>query len=63
MSHRIATPGEVMMRLQPPGFDWLDQTRQIDVVYVAGKANVFISPLDNYHVFLSAKLTLKSTIS
>ena len=47
MSHRIATPGEVMMRLQPPGFDWLDQTRQIDVVYVAGKANVFISPLDN----------------
>jgi 2-dehydro-3-deoxygluconokinase len=47
MGRKIVTFGEIMMRLSPPGFLRLTQTRSFDVVYGGGEANVAVS-LANY---------------
>ncbi len=43
MKQKIVTLGEVMMRLQADGFAKLDQTRNLNIVYGGGEANVAIS--------------------
>jgi 2-dehydro-3-deoxygluconokinase len=47
MSKKVATFGEIMMRLSPPGFQRFIQARSFDVVYGGGEANVAAS-LANY---------------
>lgn len=39
----VVTFGEIMLRLQPPGFDRIRQARSFDVVYGGGEANVAVS--------------------
>ena len=40
---KIVTFGEIMMRLQPPGFARFEQAGSFDVVYGGGEANVAVS--------------------
>lgn len=43
----VVTFGEIMLRLQPPGFDRIRSARSFDVIYGGGEANVAVS-LANY---------------
>ena len=43
MSKKVVTFGEIMLRLSPPGFLRLGQTRSFDVTYGGGEANVAAS--------------------
>ncbi len=52
MRNRVITFGEIMMRLQPPGFQRLRQTRAFDVIYGGGEANVAVS-LANFNAAAS----------
>ena len=47
--HRVITFGEIMMRLNPPGYWRLVQARDLEVSYAGGEANVAVS-LANYGV-------------
>jgi 2-dehydro-3-deoxygluconokinase len=49
MAKKVATFGEIMMRLSPPGFLRFGQARSFDVVYGGGEANVAVS-LANFGV-------------
>ena len=40
---KIVTFGEIMLRLQPPGFKRFEQTTSFDAVYGGGEANVSVS--------------------
>ena len=44
---RIITFGEIMMRLNPPGYQRFRQASSFDVTYAGGEANVAVS-LANY---------------
>jgi 2-dehydro-3-deoxygluconokinase len=43
VTQRVATFGEIMMRLSPPGFQRFAQARSFDVIYGGGEANVAVS--------------------
>ena len=43
----VVTFGEIMLRLQPPGFERIRQARSFDIIYGGGEANVAVS-LANY---------------
>jgi 2-dehydro-3-deoxygluconokinase len=43
MSSKVVTFGEVMMRLNPPGFLRIAQTRSFDATYAGGEVNVAIA--------------------
>lgn len=47
--HKVITFGEIMMRLNPPGYWRLVQARDLEVSYAGGEANVAVS-LANYGV-------------
>ncbi len=49
MKDRVITFGEIMMRLEPPGFLRLRQARSFDIIYGGGEANVAVS-LANFNV-------------
>ncbi len=43
----VVTFGEIMLRLQPPGFERIRQARSFEIIYGGGEANVAVS-LANY---------------
>lgn len=43
MNSKVLTFGEIMMRLSPPYFQRLTQTRSFDIIYGGGEANVAVS--------------------
>ena len=47
MQPYVVTFGEIMLRLQPPGFERIRQARTFEIVYGGGEANVAVS-LANY---------------
>ena len=49
MTGKVATFGEIMLRLSPPGFKRFTQARSFDVIYGGGEANVAVS-LANYGI-------------
>ena len=49
MTGKVATFGEIMLRLSPPGFMRFTQARTFDVIYGGGEANVAVS-LANYGI-------------
>jgi 2-dehydro-3-deoxygluconokinase len=46
---KVATFGEIMLRLSPPGFKRFTQARSFDVIYGGGESNVAVS-LANYGI-------------
>jgi len=49
LTGKVATFGEIMLRLSPPGFKRFTQARSFDVIYGGGEANVAVS-LANYGI-------------
>lgn len=43
MTEKVATFGEIMLRLSPPGFKRFTQARSFDAIYGGGEANVAVS--------------------
>jgi len=49
LTDKVATFGEIMLRLSPPGFKRFTQARSFDVIYGGGESNVAVS-LANYGI-------------